>query len=194
MLTRIAPHGIRAERFAEAVAVLNGDAVEPRVAALADLRLEEGARIADQLAAADVLAPGDPVRFLHPVMRAAVHERIPAHRLGLAHAAAAELLRRGRRGPERAAAHLLPTRPAGRAWVSETLRGAATTALARGAPDTAVRLLRRALAEDDHADTDLLLDLAGAELAAKDPAAIAHAREALHAAALPAARAARASS
>ena len=188
VLTRIAPLGVRAERFAEAVAVLNGDARLDRVAALADLRLEEAARIADRLTAADVLAPGEPVRFLHPVMRAAVHERIPAHRLGLAHAAAADLLRRGRGGPERAAAHLLPTAPAGRIWVSETLRGAATTALARGAPDTAVRLLRRALAEDDRTDADLLLDLAGAEFVAQDPAAVAHAREALVAATLPAAR------
>ena len=188
VLTRIAPLGVRAERFAEAVAVLNGDARLDRVAVLSDLRLEEAARIADQLAAADVLAPGDPVRFLHPVMRAAVHERIPAHRLGLAHAAAADLLRRGRSGPERAAAHLLPTAPAGRVWVSETLRGAATTALARGAPDTAVRLLRRALAEDDRTDADLLLDLASAEFVAQDPAAVAHAREALVVATLPAAR------
>jgi DNA-binding CsgD family transcriptional regulator len=50
---------------------------------------------------------------------------------------------------DRAAAHLLACEPAADAWVAERLGAAARRALARGAPEAAVRLLERALREPD---------------------------------------------
>ncbi len=49
--------------------------------------------------------------------------------------------------PERIAAHLLLARPAGDPWAVRMLRDAASSAIARGAPDSAVAYLRRALEE-----------------------------------------------
>ena len=150
--------------------------------------LEAAAAAADSLALADVLAAGGPLRFLHPIMRSAVHEQIPAQRRGMAHLAAAELLLGDGAGAERAAWHLLHAPRSRRAWVVETLRAAAGAAAARGSPETAVALLRRALAEAPGSE-DVLLEVAEAEFLVQDPAAVQRARDALSAAGTPARRA-----
>ena len=138
-----------ARRFATAAAVL-GDGAELRdVAALAGLEDNQLATLAaTALARGELLRVTTPtVEFSHPVVRAAVYESIePAQRL-LAHRRAAELLAAGGAEPERVAAHLDLVPPAGDPFVVDTLRVAADRALVRGAPEVAVRHLRRALAE-----------------------------------------------
>ena len=156
-----------ARRFATAAAVL-GDGAELRdVAALAGLEDNQLATLAaTALARGELLRVTTPtVEFSHPVVRAAVYESIePAQRL-LAHRRAAELLAAGGAEPERVAAHLDLVRPAGDAFVVDTLRVAADRALVRGAPEVAVRHLRRALAEPPVAETqvDTLAELGLAE-------------------------------
>jgi hypothetical protein len=64
-----------------------------------------------------------------------------------AHRRAAEILDQTGAEPERVAAHLVLVPAASDPFVVETLRLAADRALVRGAPEAAVRYLRRALEE-----------------------------------------------
>ena len=81
------------------------------------------ATAADELAAAGILEEGRPLRFVHPIVRAAVEADLsPGERAGL-HAAAARRLADEGASADRIAAHLLATDPAGDDWVVESLRG-----------------------------------------------------------------------
>jgi class 3 adenylate cyclase/DNA-binding CsgD family transcriptional regulator/tetratricopeptide (TPR) repeat protein len=172
-----------ARRFAIAVAVL-GDGSELRdVAALAEIDDDHLASLAaTSLARADLLRVTTPtVEFTHPVVRAAIYESVEAaHRLQ-AHRRAAELLDTSQAEPERVAAHLDLVPPAGDAFVVETLRVAADRALVRGAPEVAVRYLRRALAEPPPSEkrTDTLRELGLAEQRVDVSVAAEHLHEAL---------------
>ncbi len=151
----------------------------------ADLRLAAGlagvdpgaaAAAADELAAAGILEPGRPLRFAHPIVRAAVEEDLPAGRRAALHAAAALGLADAGTSELRIAGHLLATDPTADGWVVDSLRTAAAMAVANGAPDSAVAYLRRALAEppSERVRPDLLLELGFAESYAGDPEAAAH--------------------
>jgi DNA-binding NarL/FixJ family response regulator len=171
--------------FATAAAVL-GDGSELRdVAALAGLEDQHLATLAaTSLARAALLRVTTPtVEFAHPVVRAAVYSSIePAQRLR-AHRRAAELLDKRRAEPERVAAHLDLVSPSGDPFVVDTLRVAADRALVRGAPEVAVRYLRRALAEPPSSETqtDTLLELGMAEQRVDVLAAAEHLQEAFDA-------------
>jgi DNA-binding CsgD family transcriptional regulator len=166
-------------------------ALAPAAAVLgeADLRLAAGlagvepgaATAADELAAAGILEEGRPLRFVHPIVRAAVETDLPpGQRAGL-HAAAARRLADEGASAHRVAAHLLATDPAGDDWVVESLWPAARAAIANGAPDSAVAYLRRALAEppSGRLRPGLLLELGFAESYTGDPQAAAHLEQAL---------------
>jgi DNA-binding CsgD family transcriptional regulator len=136
-----------AEAFAHAVAVL-GDSVELRhAAALAGLDSSSAIRAADALIAAGILAPRRPVEYVHPVVRHAVYENLPAAGRHQAHRHAAAILDADGAPVDRIAAHLLMTERVGDGYVVEVLRTAAREAFARGAIEEAVRYLRRALEE-----------------------------------------------
>jgi DNA-binding CsgD family transcriptional regulator len=121
------------------------------------------------------------VEFVHPVVRASVYESIEPGKRLLAHRRAAEILDAARDEPERVAAHLDLVPPAGDPFVVETLRVAADRALVRGAPEVAVRHLRRALAEPPAEDVrvDTLRELGLAEQRVDVPAAAEHLGQAL---------------
>jgi DNA-binding CsgD family transcriptional regulator len=164
--------------LASAVAVLGTEVELRHAAALSDLDPGEATVAADALAAADVLAPELPLRFVHPVVREAIYSDLaPARRQAL-HAEAATMLRSEEVEADTIARHLLAVEAASDPGAVELLRNAAAQALARGAPDTAVRYLTRALAEPIPAEVepDLLQELGWAEwLAGEDvPAAIEH--------------------
>ncbi len=188
VLRRLAPLGPDAAAVAEAVAVLSADARLDHAATLAGLAVDRTAEVADLLADAGVLAGRGPLRFEHPLLRTAVEEEIPSARRGLLHLAAARRLRDDGEAPERIASHLLAAPPGRRPWVAATLRAAASRAAARGAPDHAVGLLRRALAEPPADRGAILLELARAEAIVRDPAAVAHAVEGMEQASDPAKR------
>ncbi|MEA2450197.1 MAG: hypothetical protein QOG63_2129, partial [Thermoleophilaceae bacterium] len=139
--------GPGAAATARAVAILGDGSSVADAAALAGLDPAQTSRAADNLARADILAPGRPLSFVHPILRAAVYEEIAlADRAEAHHSAAALLAERGA-PPDRVAAHLLATEPSGQAQVVARLRDAARDAVSRGAPESAVPYLRRALAE-----------------------------------------------
>lgn len=142
-LSRLSPE---ATAVARAVAVLDVDSDVRHVAGLAGLATEVALAAAAELEQAEILVGSRPLAFVHPILRGAVYGDLGAAEREVLHSRAARILE-GAGATERAAAHLLLTEPAGDGWVAEALTLAAEAAISRGAPDTAVRLLERALAE-----------------------------------------------
>lgn len=159
-----------ARELARATALLGGTEVLVRHAAVLAELDGEGATAADLLSGAGIVYPTRPLSFVHPIVQAAVYRDIPAGRRAQAHARAALLLAAEDASAELVAAHLLATEPAGDAWVCEQLVGAASLALARGAPEAATAALRRALLEPPAPSERpaMLISLGTAEMLALD--------------------------
>lgn len=94
-----------------------------------------------------MLEAGSGCRFVHPIVRTAIHEDIPASARAALHARAARLLSEDGGGIDGVAAHLLATTAGEDQWTVQMLRKAAAAALGRGAPESAVTYLRRAWRE-----------------------------------------------
>jgi DNA-binding CsgD family transcriptional regulator len=133
--------------LARAVAVLGDDATLGRAAQLAGLSLGDAETALDGLVESEILAAGRTLDFVHPVLRAAVRDAMPAGTRSRAHRAAARLLRDEGAAPGNVAAQLLSAEPGAETWVADALVDAAQVALAQGAPELAARHLERALAE-----------------------------------------------
>ena len=189
VVLRLARLSIGARELARATAVL-GEADLRLAAGLASVDLHAAAVAADELADAGILEEGRPLRFIHPIVRAAVEADLSPGERSALHGAAARRLAHEGGSPDRIAAHLLATDPADDPWVVESLRAAARTAVANGAPESAVSHLRRAVAEppSDNLRPELLLELGFAESYAGVPLATAHLNEALETAADPTAQ------
>jgi DNA-binding NarL/FixJ family response regulator len=187
-LGRLAPE---AARLAMAVAVLGEGTGLRLAAALAYLDIDVAAGAADALLTADLLAEGSPMRFAHPLVRSAVYEQLAPGARSRGHARAARLLAGEGAEPEQVAVQLLACEPASDTDAVQTLRATAATALARGAPETAMTYLRRALAEQPKASARaaVLGELGSAERVARHPAAAAHLEQAWQASTDPVARA-----
>jgi DNA-binding CsgD family transcriptional regulator len=188
---RVARLGPAAGEVARAVAILGDGAQLRHAAALAGVGLADAAAAADELAGIGVFEPGTPLRFVHPIVRTAVHDDIPEAGRGLAHAEAARLLAADGADLDAVCAHLLVCEPAGSLEVVGRLRAAAARALGRGGAESAVSYLRRALAEtaDVGLRAGLLAELGWAEKVVGDPAAAGHLRESLRLASDPGTRA-----
>jgi DNA-binding CsgD family transcriptional regulator/tetratricopeptide (TPR) repeat protein len=169
-----------AKTLAQAVAILGDDADPRQAAALADLDERTASEAAAALARVDVLRPQPPLGFVHPLIRAAVYEALTPLERDTGHAQAARLLADIGAESERVAAHLLRTPASANAQVVGALRDAARQAGSRGAAESAVAYLRRALAEPPLAAErpDLLLELGAAETLVDGDAAVEHLREA----------------
>ena len=168
-------------RLAQAVAVLGAGAQLRDAASLAGLDERSAATAADALAAVEILRTQLPLEFVHPIVRAAVYEDLAPAARSLAHARAARMLAAGHADPGQVAAHLLLSAPAGEPWVVEQLRMAASTAAARGAPETARVYLERALGESPQPQdrAALLFELGRVEALARDPGSVGRLQEAL---------------
>src|SRR5262249_21839495 len=104
-----------ARRLASAAAVLGDGAPLERAAKLSGLKADEAAKAADALAAATLLEPGAPLSFVHPIVREAVYDDLPAAQRARSHARAAGLLRDAGADAELIASHLVEAhRTAGR--------------------------------------------------------------------------------
>ncbi len=160
--------------LARSVAILGEQAELSHAAALAGLELEEARADAECLAQATILERGRPLRFVHPIVRTAIHEDVPEAERSNAHARAARLLAEAGGEPDAIALQLLGTEPAGDPWVTETLREAARGAARQGAPEVAARYLRRALSEPPEASDQVLVELGCAEARAGEPGAREH--------------------
>ena len=140
--------------LARAVAVL-GDPAEPALAAqLADLDDDAASHAADALAEAVILEPDRPLAFVHTLLRSSVYSEMSSRERARSHERAARLLTGAGEASDRIAVHLLAARPGGNAETVNTLRQAAKGARNRGAPDVAVKYLRRALVEPPSTDLE----------------------------------------
>jgi DNA-binding CsgD family transcriptional regulator len=189
---RIERRGSAAVALATAVSVLGTDADLPRSARLAGIERDAALGAVDELVAAHVLEAGSPLTFVHPIVRSAIYNELSTADRSRVHQSAAELLAADGAPDDVIAAHLLATAPSGRVDVVGRLRAAAAAAQARGAPDSAVAYLRRALEERPGRDlrAHVLFDLGIAEKMVRDRAAADHLSEARRLFVDPAARAA----
>jgi DNA-binding CsgD family transcriptional regulator len=176
--------------IAAALSVLGDEADVDLVAELAGVPLPEATFAAGELARAGLFADAPSLRFRHPLLAAAVRAAQPAAGRAAAHGRAAALLRARGAGPERVALQLLHAGPPDDPEVVGELRAAAGMALRRGAPATALALLRRVAGSpgaDDRAET--LLELGCVESAVGATAdATAHLEQSYRLAADPLAR------
>ena len=176
---RLGRAGDHAIRLAEAVSVADGGMSLRLVGELAELSDAELDHAARTLIEADILETGDPVSFVHPLVRNAVYQGVGDRRRAALHRHAAELLRDEKAEPERIAGHLLATDPSSEPWVVEALLATAGSAIERAAPKSAVRLLRRALSESAQGwRAQILAPLGLAALASSQPDALQIVREA----------------
>ena len=180
VLLRVSRLDREAPALARAVAVLGEHARLCVSAQLAGMDPRKARTLAAGLVDLSVLVAGEPLRFVHPVVRTAIYEDLSAAEQDDLHARAARLLADQRAEPGAIAVHLLATGPSGDRDVVTMLREAARSALVGGAPDTAAVLLRRALDEPpDVTDRPLVLfELGNAEHELGEMAALGHLREA----------------
>lgn len=165
-----------ARPVARALAIL-GDGADLRlVSELASIDYTRTVAAIQSMARVEILESADPAAFAHPLVRAAVAADVPVEDHDRFHRTAAELLAAEGARPERLTAHLMEVAPSGDRWVVESLKAAAAETSARGAPELAARLLRRALAEPPPADDEhaVLLAAGLAEAQAGDQRAAAH--------------------
>ena len=179
VLRRVAKVGEGAAELAGAMAVLGDGARLSHAAALSGV--EEVGTLARALLEMEILAEEEPFRFVHPVVRSAVYGDLPADKRERLHLGAARLLIDESGEADRVAAHLLAVGPGRTGWCVEALRSAARGAIGRGAPESAVLYLRRALAEcatEGDERVDVLRELGVVEAHTADPAAVEHLEQA----------------
>ncbi|MFI1854070.1 ATP-binding protein [Streptomyces sp. NPDC020480] len=159
--------------LAAAIAAL-GDQGDPQlVALLAGLDPIGFAAALRALHALGLAADEREPRFVHAVVADAVQSTLSVAERERLHDRAAELLYRGGRSDEQVAAQLMLGVTSRHPWSVGVLRAAADVALRRGAPEVAMRYLRRALLDGSlsgEGRARLLIDLATAERG-PDPAA-----------------------
>jgi DNA-binding CsgD family transcriptional regulator len=181
VLLRLARLPQPALQLAQATAVL-GDGADLRdAAALAGIDTSAALEAADLLVEVDLLAPGRPLSFVHPLTRAAIYTDLPVGKRSQAHHAAARLLAVRGADPDAIAVHLLASDPMGDPETVELLRAAASRALERGTPNASVRYLRRAWSEPPPADVrrPLLAELVTALVRGAEPHTAEELRETL---------------
>ena len=168
------------QRVARSVAVLGGAAQLPHIAALVDLTESATAGAIATLTRAEILRDDHPVGFVHPVVADAVYRDLPTVERRLEHERAAALLRARGASAEQIAAHLLLAPCRNDPATVEVLCAAAQKAAERGATDSAVTYLRRALDEgpEGAARTAVLLELGRQEVLVDGPAGTEHLMEA----------------
>lgn len=173
---RLGRLGADARSLAEAAAILGPHDALGHATQLAGLHADAARRAAHDLATASILESEDGLGFVHPVVRAAVLERLGAETREHRHASAARLLQADGAPRERIAAHLLRAGPGAVDGAASVLRDAATDALDRGAPEIAAEFLERALGETGLGSDRcaMLLMLAQAEIRAGRPTALEH--------------------
>jgi DNA-binding CsgD family transcriptional regulator len=172
MLVRLRRLSAEAVALARAAAVLGERAPLSRVASLAAIEPDAAAAAADRLAAAHLLAGGEPVGFVHPLVAGAVLADIPAHARARMHGRAARLLAGDGEPAEAVAAHLLYAAPGCWDGAGQALVAGARAALRRGDYAAGQRLLARALREPlpprERADAEITAALAEVARGAAD--------------------------
>jgi DNA-binding CsgD family transcriptional regulator len=173
-----------------AIAVLSGSHAPPALTLagqLAGLPVDEADQAATTLAEHGVVRPDQRTEFVRPELAGAVLAALPRAARADLHSRAARLLRAEGAPTELIARHVLRSTEApptgaepAETWMVDVLVAAARDATVRGAPETAVPFLRRALREaPSYRRFDLLIEVANAELQSEPAAAVEHLTTAL---------------
>lgn len=180
---RLSRAGSEGRRLAQAAAVLGEDSLLSHGIELAGIDAAQAGPAAQALVRLEVIAPGSRIAFVHPMIRAAIYDSIPAPDRSRMHREASELLEAASAPVEQLAGHLIHVDPCGNQETVVKLRQAAVKAAAGGASGTATNLMRRALAEppDPSIRTDVLVQLGASELLIDGTAATEHLSEAIEA-------------
>ena len=157
--SRLAPFGAEAASLARAIAVLGGAPQLRHAASLAEVSEDHARKLCDRLRVAEILAPGHPIDFVHPLVRTAVYGELSEEGRSAAHRKAAELISSTGGDAGDVAPHLMACAPNGDQWVATELRDAAREAMAAGAPEAARRYLERALEEPAADEVELSYEL-----------------------------------
>ncbi len=175
VLARLAHSGANAITVAQALAVIGDWAGVSMLETVTGLDAGEIETATRTLLRAEILQPGSPLDFVHPMVREVIYGEMTPVEAERRHLRAAEALRTLDRPVEQIAAHALALRPAGRDWVVTCLREAALIAVRRGAADDALAYLRRAVQEPatDDVRPRLLQELGTSESLANEPVAAA---------------------
>lgn len=176
---RLARLAAEAGALTAALAVLGDGTPVGQAARLAELDLDTAERAADELAAADILAPERPLAFAQPIVRAALYGQLPPGSRATAHRKAVRVLRDAGASTAAQTEHALAVEPAGDLVLAEVLLRAGEEALAAGTPRRAVHLLERSLAESPDGHTAAVGLLGRALVRLGDPRAAALLHEAL---------------
>ena len=163
-----------------AVALIGQDADLPAISALAQLPEENVAEALDLLSRNEILADTRPLRFVHPLVQDAVYRDLTSAECALRHERAARILQERGASTERIAANLLLAPARGDPATVAVLQAAARAASARGASDSAITFLRRAL-EEPPAGRDrveVLIELGSVEALVDGEQSVSHLIEA----------------
>lgn len=136
-----------AQALAQAAAVFGTEAEFRHAAALAGLSPDDAAMAADELHRAWIVSAVDPLRFEHSMTRDALLVELSPARLARDHKRAADVLANEGAPADVVAGHLLLTTPMGDGGSARWLRDAADAAFRRGAPESALGYLERAMLE-----------------------------------------------
>ncbi|WP_432838104.1 helix-turn-helix transcriptional regulator [Dactylosporangium sp. CA-092794] len=169
----------QATAVVRAAAVLDDQARVRDVVALAGVEAALAAQTIDRLAAAGILATGDRLGFVHPLIRLAVYRGLDAAERTRLHAAAADVLARAGARPQQIAEHLMRV-PSPDQGTARVLRRAAADAAGSGAPEAALAYLRRCLSDvvDGDERRTLLTELGNIAIRVDLPAAVGYLTEA----------------
>jgi DNA-binding CsgD family transcriptional regulator len=147
ILLRIGRLGEHARTVAEALAVVGDGAALGCLCSVVELDEPTVSHVLEDLADTAITTRSSGVGFLHPIIRTAIYEDLPAFLRARLHRRAARWLVANDASVDEIAHHLLLAEPEGDPDVVALLRTAADRAIARGAYDAAVPLFSRALAE-----------------------------------------------
>ena len=159
VLPRLHSFGTEAVGLARAIAVLGGAPQLRHASIMAEIDEARARELCDRLRDAEILAPGQPIDFVHPLSRTAIYRELSAGARSDAHRRAAEVLAAAGSAPSELAPHLLACAPNGDQRVVADLRAAARNATSTGAPDAARRYLERALAEPPDNELEVQYEL-----------------------------------
>jgi len=147
VLTRLQRLPPPARKVAESLVVLGDGSDLQIVAQLAGLELGDVQTAVGALRRSAILDSGPELRFVHPLVRNAIHANRPVEAGASTHAFAAVVLRNRNAPPEQVAAQLLACERRSDREAVATLLEAAQNSLAKGVPRAAVIYLTRALRE-----------------------------------------------
>ena len=168
-----------AKELAQAVAVL-GDGTNLGLGArLVELEPPAAEHVRHSLVQAGFLVGRDVLAFTHPIVRSSVYGTLSPCARSQLHKDAAELLEREGARVEAVASHLTHVLPEGDSRTVATLRAAARSTQAVGAPESSVGFLKRALLEPPPAggEIQVLLELGRVEMRAGSGEAVGHLEE-----------------